>query len=144
MTSPPSYPPDMRGRGGGGRLEVTQSSFQGPLPRPEHLEHYDKILPGAAERILKMAESQAGHRQGLEAWVVRTGALTSILGVCFGLWIALAALRFAADMLVKGYPIQGVIVTLSTIGTLAGVFVYGRREAGRERDRRKESGHPDS
>ena len=28
-------------------------SFSGPLPTPNHLEQYERILPGAAERILK-------------------------------------------------------------------------------------------
>ncbi|MFI5089399.1 MAG: DUF2335 domain-containing protein [Terriglobales bacterium] len=30
----------------------------GPVPPPEALERYNQILPGAADRIMKMAESQ--------------------------------------------------------------------------------------
>lgn len=43
------------------RQEVSFSS--GPIPDPRSLEAYEKILPGAAERILKMAESEALHRR---------------------------------------------------------------------------------
>ena len=34
------------------------SSYQGPLPHPTHFAGYESVLPGAAERILAMAEKQ--------------------------------------------------------------------------------------
>lgn len=40
--------------------------FSGPLPHPDTLEKYEKTCPGAANRIIKMAESQTNHRQKLE------------------------------------------------------------------------------
>jgi uncharacterized membrane protein len=46
---------------------------QGPLPHPAVLKQYDDVVPGAAERIMRMAEQQAQHRQDLEAHVIRTG-----------------------------------------------------------------------
>lgn len=45
---------------------VQAKSFSGPIPAPEDLEHYDRICPGFADRILKMAEAQAANRQVLE------------------------------------------------------------------------------
>lgn len=45
-------------------------SFSGPLPPPKHLAEYERILPGAAERIFRMAEDQATHRRSLEQAVV--------------------------------------------------------------------------
>lgn len=39
---------------------------QGPLPAPEDLHHYEALLPGAAERILRLAEDEATHRRRLE------------------------------------------------------------------------------
>ena len=38
----------------------------GPMPSPEVLEDYDKIVPGAAERILVTFEKETEHRQSLE------------------------------------------------------------------------------
>jgi uncharacterized membrane protein len=48
------------------------SAFSGPLPPPEVLEHYNKIIPNGADRLLKMVEWHAEHRRaylmkGLEA-----------------------------------------------------------------------------
>lgn len=36
--------------------------FTGPLPHPDTLEQYEKILPGIAERIVKMAEAEQKAR----------------------------------------------------------------------------------
>jgi len=37
--------------------QIIEQSFSGPLPTPAILEQYDHLLPGAAERILSMAEN---------------------------------------------------------------------------------------
>jgi uncharacterized membrane protein len=50
---------------------VFQRHFSGPLPPPEILAQYNEIVPGAAERILKMAEEQSAHRRGLEDKTIR-------------------------------------------------------------------------
>lgn len=42
------------------------ASFQGPLPPPSMLAQYEEILPGAAERILVLLESETAHRHGVE------------------------------------------------------------------------------
>jgi uncharacterized membrane protein len=39
---------------------------QGPLPAPDDLLHYDKLFPGAAERIFVMAETEQHHRIAME------------------------------------------------------------------------------
>ena len=41
-------------------------SFEGPLPPPAFLKQYDEALPGAADRILVLAESQSKHRMEIE------------------------------------------------------------------------------
>jgi uncharacterized membrane protein len=52
------------------RVQAMMQSFSGPLPPPEALERYNQVLPGAAERIISMAESQHAHRQELEKKVI--------------------------------------------------------------------------
>ena len=47
-----------------------QAVFRGPVPPPEVLAGYEATLPGAADRILAMAERQSRHRQELETTVV--------------------------------------------------------------------------
>lgn len=40
--------------------------FGGPLPLPAHFEHYEEVLPGAAERIIAMAEAEQRNRHSIE------------------------------------------------------------------------------
>jgi len=52
-------------------FQVTSAKFhQGPLPSPEVLAGYEQIHPGAANRIIRMAEQQVKHRQSLEQKIV--------------------------------------------------------------------------
>jgi len=46
-------------------------SFDGPLPPPAVLDAYDRTLPGAANRIITMAEAELAHRHKLEAQVTQ-------------------------------------------------------------------------
>lgn len=51
--------------------QVTEqhSSWRAPLPPPDALEHYERILPGAADRVLRMAERQLDIREARESTV---------------------------------------------------------------------------
>lgn len=42
------------------------ASFKGPLPPPALFEHYEKALPGSADRILKLAENEQTYRHDWE------------------------------------------------------------------------------
>ncbi|MDQ7003062.1 MAG: DUF2335 domain-containing protein [Ghiorsea sp.] len=49
------------------RQEIREETFHsGPIPAPEMLAAYSKIIPNAPERILAMAEIESQHRQDLE------------------------------------------------------------------------------
>ena len=107
--------------------------FMGPLPPPESLRHYNDILPGAAERILTMAEQQAAHRQTLEAMAVRTEARNSTLGVVFALLIGLGSMAVAGYAISQGKEISGTILGGTGLASLVGTFIYGTSQRRKER-----------
>ena len=41
--------------------------YSGLIPPPNMMEQYERICPGAADRIIKMAENQLAHTQQLES-----------------------------------------------------------------------------
>jgi uncharacterized membrane protein len=41
------------------------SAFAGPIPPPEYLEQYDRIVPGTAKLIIDAFERESRHRQEL-------------------------------------------------------------------------------
>ena len=64
------------------------------LARPDtsahEMEHYERVMPGSANRILAMAESQTGHRQQLETTVVTGNIESERRGQRYGLAVVAA------------------------------------------------------
>ena len=67
--------------------QVTISSA--PVPDPAQLEHYDRVLPGAAKMIFDNWTKQVDHRQGIERIVIRSGVRRESLGMWLGFFIAI-------------------------------------------------------
>lgn len=64
----PRNPPQqqVRARAVSGDQALQVEAFSGLLPHPEMLKEYEAILPGAAERLLQLAEREQANRNGLE------------------------------------------------------------------------------
>ncbi len=112
---------------------ITATSFAGPLPPPQILEDYNRIVPGSANRILSMAEKQADHRRHLESQITSSDITNSRVGLVFGLVIGLSGIAAATVIAIYGNPQAGVGMGLLTLGSLVGVFVYGSRIRMKER-----------
>ena len=69
---------------------IVQREWSGPLPPPDVMARYNDIVPGAAERILGMAENQTSHRIDIEKIAVRGDQTRSFWGLIFGFIISLA------------------------------------------------------
>ena len=120
-------------------LSVESRSYRGPLPRPEDLAEYEKTVPGAAERIIAMAERQAEHRQALERVVVEGGARNAHQGLWLGFIISLVVLGLGTTLVLTGHEVVGATVMALDVVSLAGVFVFGRIDQRRERVQKAKS-----
>lgn len=113
--------------------EFTVSAFSGPIPPADVLARYEAVCPGAADRIIGMAERQSRHRQEMERAALVIESDASKRGTHCGLAACLAALAVAALL---GYWDQpwaaGSVVVVDIVG-LVGVFVYGNRSRRQER-----------
>jgi uncharacterized membrane protein len=107
-------------------------SYSGPLPPPEALQRYDQIFPGAADRIIKMAESQHEHRQKLEKTVVESNSFSQKVGLILGFVVAMTAIVGGIWLAHEGKSGSGVTAIIAALAALVGVFVYGKIEQRRE------------
>lgn len=105
----------------------------GPLPPAKELAEYDEILPGAADRIIAMAERQAEHRQTLEAFAVRAEDRRSWGGLIAGGIVAVGFLVGAVVLGLNDQPWLGGVLGGSTLVSIVGTFVYGTRSRRAER-----------
>lgn len=107
---------------------VLQKTHSGPLPPPEDLAHYDAICPGAAARILSMAERNMEHRHTTETRLIQSeyGLRTR------GQWFALAALIVMLSVIAFTFwlkqPVAGSVLGSATLIAITGMFL-GRERA---------------
>ncbi|MEX2121855.1 MAG: DUF2335 domain-containing protein [Pirellulales bacterium] len=122
------------------RIQQIRTSFAGPLPPPEVLGQYDQVSPGAAGRIIAMAEGQATHRQALEARAVeaqveeqKAQRTETKRGQLCGLAIGVAAIVGGTVAASLGAEVAGSVIGGSGLTGLVSIFVLGRVH----RDKRK-------
>lgn len=125
-----------------GRVEATfVKAFHGPLPPPETLAGYEQACPGAAERILRMAENQAGHRQEQETVhqdLARLIVAAEVSSERRGQWLAfsLAVLISGGGvyLLSIGKEVTGFVALMTPLAAMAGVFIYAKKRRSRLAD----------
>ena len=109
-----------------GELLQVITSHHGWLPPPQQLADYENILPGLAERIVRMPEREQEHRhrfldeEGQRQFVLkRWGQHYALLGM-------LLLLAFSVFLALIGEPGLAGTVAVSTIAAVVGIFVTGK------------------
>lgn len=126
MSKPPK-PPDLPPRASGPSVTLTHAEVTfGPLPPPDILARYNQIIPGAAERILRMAEDDALHQRQMEQVALTARAREAARGQHYGLIIGVAALATSIVALLAGLEQAASVIGGTTVVGLVTVFVVGR------------------
>lgn len=106
---------------------VVSEQFSGPLPHPKHLREYEAALPGAAERILAMAErnldSLIKSNQDVLIAEVEDRKRGMYLGA--GLFALLIVSGFASIFVTESEIVPGLFLGAAAIGGIA-TFIKGR------------------
>jgi uncharacterized membrane protein len=109
------------------------SAFSGPLPPPEILLRYGDVYNGCARDIVEMARTQAQHRQTLEQTKLKGDLSAEKRGQIYAAGIAIVAILCGTYLAATGKPTTGLVTILGTVGSLVGVFLFGRLSQSRER-----------
>jgi uncharacterized membrane protein len=100
------------------RVEEQRLMLSGPLPASSEFQRYELALPGAADRILAMAEKEAEHRHRLDEKTVTAGIGLAKSGQVLAGIICLSSIALIAYGVYKNAPltyIPGVFIGLASI-----------------------------
>ena len=101
--------------------------YSGPIPHPEHLKQYEELVPGAANRLISMAENENAHRQKEEDKIINAEIINKNRGQIFGFILMLICLigGFILIAICKnGYGIASII---GSAAVLALAYIYGKK-----------------
>ena len=104
------------------------ASYQGPLPPPDHLFAYNRAVPDAADRIIKMAECEQSHAHDMRRWIVAIESRNSIVGLFSALLVSLVSIGgglYVASLDSIPTQIMGGMISLTGLTSLVGAFIYG-------------------
>lgn len=128
------------------RARLVELFFSGPLPPPNILEQYERLVPGAADRILRLWEDEVAHRRELELKrsdierdQIANECKLRAKGQWLGFVLALCVLGVALVAIVRGHPLAGLASVVIALGSVVAAYLYSDRKRPREeRPRRAE------
>ena len=118
---------------------VSRYRHSGPIPDPITLKGYENICPGAADRIITMAENQAKHRQEIGKISIRSRTGDSKMGIIFGFILALATIISGTVTIWHGHVWSGAILGSAGPVGIVSAFIYGTRSNRKEREQEEDS-----
>jgi uncharacterized membrane protein len=110
-------------------IEQRAEFHSGPLPPPQVIEGYEKILPGAADRIITMAELEQRHQHQAEVRNQKYRGFLAFVGQLFGLAIGLSGIGGGVFLASHDKSLVGFGVFFSSLAALVGVFIFQKRKA---------------
>jgi uncharacterized membrane protein len=109
------------------RQIIATQQYSGPIPDPESLARYESVIPGAAERILKMAENEAKHRHAIDNRLTKHSAITTYLGMIFAFSSVAILAGVVVLALFRGQSNAAIAMAITAIASVAGVFIIYKR-----------------
>ena len=122
--------------------EIKATVHKGPLPDPYTFEQYDKVVPGAADRILTKFEQQVDHRldmqrrqaedmqakTAIEKEYADSETKIALYGVIFAFVISLVSIACGAYMIIAtDHEILGTLFSGAGLAPLVGNFLRDTR-----------------
>ena len=105
-----------------------QHTFSGPLPPPEDLARYDQVVPGAAERIIKMAENEMMHRHKNEDKMSSGMIWTTVISTFFAFFVAISLVGLSFYLAYRGFFAASASVAVGSIAAVISAFLYKSRK----------------
>jgi len=108
-------------------ISMVQQIHSGPLPAPQTLELYAKIIPEGAERIMSMAEKEQAFRHEYDKTMMGRQKNIESRGQFFGFIICLFVLGGGIWLSYTGKETSGLCAIVGALVALVGAFYYTQR-----------------
>ena len=100
-----------------------QTAYSGPIPPARELEAYDAVVPGAAKKILRMAEKNLQHQIDIETLALDSARKEARRGQIFAFLIAFSS---SIAAMIMGFPFVAIVISGTTLVSLTIAFSKGR------------------
>lgn len=117
-----------------GIIEVSHTRIS-PLPPPEELKLYEEVEPGAAHRILAMAETEQRQQHHLQnetvtshRMVINRDFALSILGMVLAFALVMTCIWQGIALIERGNVTIGITISLGPLVGLVLAFFLGIRD----------------
>jgi uncharacterized membrane protein len=113
---------------------VISSEWIAPLPPPTVLEGYESLVPGAADRIIQMAEREQAHRHACELESLPKAHRTNTRGQYLGWALAVVAVVAAAIVAIEKGPweVSVALVGIPVLGAVQALITGHRQKQKKE------------
>lgn len=110
---------------------IQSEHFSGPIAHPRHLRAYEDVSPGAADRIISMAEHQQSHIISMDKSVLSAEVSDRKLGMVLGAiaFLSLVGCALTTALLTTNPVVPGLFLGAAAIGGV-GLFIKGRQAGG--------------
>ncbi|ELI1597030.1 DUF2335 domain-containing protein [Vibrio alginolyticus] len=110
-------------------LQIThhQQHFSGPMPPPEYLAEYEKIVPGIAKELFDGVKEDSAHIRKMQRDALKAQKRDNLLGQIFGFLIGIFAIGCGTYAAVNGSPLAGGFIGGGGVAALVAVFVIGKK-----------------
>lgn len=106
-------------------FERTELSL-GPLPPPSMLQGYNEVVPGAANRIIQMAESEAGNRRQYREKRLEIANGASKRAQWFAFIISMTVIIGSLILIGMDKKAGGISAIIATLVSLVATFLGGQ------------------
>ena len=113
---------------------VSHQEWSGPLPPPAVIDEFNRIVPGAAERIFSQFEAEGAHRRELEQRQSRFAVRDSHIGQFLAGMFAMGGLSVSALAIWYDKPWAATIIGGGTIAPIVFAFLRQAWSQGKGKD----------
>lgn len=123
---------------------LSASLFSGPLPPPTILQGYEDVLPGSADRILKMAEKEQSNRHDLVNKQINSEIRDSFIGIISAITLCAGLIIFGVVIFFHSNDIKvqlaGVLTSaISAISVIVRAVLSNTRNSWKPYDKEEEN-----